>query len=479
MGQSKLRNMFMNLVLGSEISEGIKKQFSTKLKEGSISWQGNEGGDNEDYGYRGLTGRDIKDLKPLDQSKMLKICFWLYDKNGLAHRIVERYTDFVVGDGITYSCESNDVKDVIDNFWLDEVNQMELAQYQEIRELSIYGEQCYPTKIGEGTGKVRLLYIDPTLINDVLTDPDNAKKKIGVKFTASKFPEGKTLKIINLNEDNEMLEGECFYFSINNVCNQPRGRSDLFTLADQIDAYENFLFNVGERADLLTRVIIDLLVEGKDDKEIKEIVKKFNVPNSLEVFGHNEKTKLGFTVPDLGSADVTVGAKVLLNHILAGGGFPPHWFAGGEGLTRATAVSMDLPTKKQLKTRQKYFKWMLSYMFRFQIHCSVAKGKLSEDKKNEKININLPKIEEKELEIVTGSLVNLTNALMVAEEQQWITPILAEKVFKYVLSNIGMEMKEEERKEQTREMIDKKIKDIYATKNRPKKVENKTEEDEI
>jgi len=477
MGENRLRNMFMDLVLGSEISDGIKKQFSAKLKEGAISYQANEGGSNEDYGYRGLTGRDIKDLKPLDQSKMLRICFWLYDKNGLAHRIVERYTDFVVGDGITYSCSDPKVKDIIDDFWLDEVNQMELAQYQEIRELSIYGEQCYPVKIGEGTGRVRLLYLDPTLINDVLTDPDNVKKKTAVKFTSSKYPSGKEIKIINLNEDNEMLEGGCFYFSVNNVCNQPRGRSDLFTLADQIDSYENFLYNVGERSDLLTRVIIDLLIEGKDEKEIKEIVKKFNVPNAMEVFGHNQMTKLSFTVPDLGSADVTVGAKVLLNHILAGGGFPPHWFAGGEGLTRATAVSMDLPTKKQLKTRQKYFKWMLAYMFRFSIHSAIAKGILTLDKKNTKVNINLPKIEEKELEIVTGSLVNLTTSLMTAVEEKWISLSLATEVYRYVLSNIGMEMKEEDLTAVVTEQVDEKLRDLYVNKNRPKKVENKTEEE--
>jgi hypothetical protein len=73
---------------------------------------------------------------------------------------------------------------------------------------------------------------------------------------------------------------------------------------------------------------------------------------------------------------------------------------------------MDLPTKKQLKTRQGYFRWMLKRIFRFQIHQAIIKKQLGPELKKVPIKINLPKIEEKEIEIISSALVSLTNSLV-------------------------------------------------------------------
>jgi uncharacterized membrane protein SirB2 len=146
------------------------------------------------------------------------------------------------------------------------------------------------------------------------------------------------------------------------------------------------------------------------------------------------------TQPELKSDDATSEAKLLFNHILGGAGFPPHWFAAGQELTRATAIAMDLPTKKQLRSRQKYFKSMIALIFRFAIHQAVAKDQLDDSKKNAKFKIILPKIEDKEIETVAGALVNVTNSLSIAVEEGWITDKTAQVIYAYVLSMLGMEV---------------------------------------
>ena len=110
------RDALVNMIGGSIIDQRIKEAVDTKLKEGTVPAQAsNNGGDNEDYGYRRLgggkgRGGGEKSFNPVKQDKMQKICYWLYDMNGLAHRMSERYCDFVVGDGMSFSCKDTQVE---------------------------------------------------------------------------------------------------------------------------------------------------------------------------------------------------------------------------------------------------------------------------------------------------------------------------------------------------------------------------------
>ncbi len=421
----------------------------------------------EDIGWRPLTLSPTKDLNPLTQQKMHQISYFLYDKNGIGHRMVERYKDFVIGDGIVYDTDDKEVKKVLDEHWNDYDNNWEEYQYEFAKELSIYGEQAYPTFVNSENGHVKLGYIDPTNIDKVNTDPNNVKKKISYNYHVSNSTEPNIKTLVNLDKDSDLLEGESFLFLINNVTNAARGRSDLFPIADAIDAYENFLFNRAERADIINRIIYDLKMEGKNTDQIQEFLRDFELPKSNEIFGHNEKTELNIKVPELASDDATNEAKLLFNHILAGGGFPPTWFASGEGLTKGTAMMMDLPTKKQLKSRQRKIRSSLLYIFRYVIHQAVKAKTLKDNQKDAKINIDLPKIEEKEVQTMTTSLVNLTNSLTVAIEEKWITSETAQKVYAFFLSQIGKEVDPEiEKKRQAKipESLDSKTKAIYLKK---------------
>lgn len=485
-----LRDTLANMIAGSSINQRIKEAVDEKLKEGTVPAQAsNYGGKTEDYGYHTVTGSSAKTFNPVKQDKMQKICYWLYDMNGIAHRMAERYKDFVVGDGMTFSCKDTQVFDLLQAHWEDEMNNWELKQYQRIMELSVYGEQFLPAFVNDVNGFVRIGYVDPQSVTEVITAPGNPELQTEFKAMLPGVGgnETKSFKIINLDINSESasggyLSGESFFFSINTVANQPRGRSDLLTLADNIDIYEQYLFNRAERADLLTRIIYDLEVQGADAKSIRELLKELPMPKSNEFWGHNEKMKLNVKTPDLGGQDASAEAKLLFNHILAGAGFPPHWFASPEGLNRSTATAMDLPTKKQLKTRQGYFKWMMKRIFKFCIHQAILHKQLPADKKKVPVKINLPKIEEKEIEIITSALVSLTNSLVSATEEGWVTKEQATKVYLYVLSNIGMEIEaegnvDESKIEKALEAIDPKLREIYSQKKRAKAGETNLDEE--
>jgi hypothetical protein len=48
---------------------------------------------------------------------------------------------------------------------------------KKVRELAIFGEQCYPAFVNEHDGMVRIGYLDPALIATVVMDPDNPSSR--------------------------------------------------------------------------------------------------------------------------------------------------------------------------------------------------------------------------------------------------------------------------------------------------------------
>jgi hypothetical protein len=469
-----MKSYLVNAFAKDAISQAVEKKFTEKLKEANITKLQVE---RQDRDWRPLSTTPIKDFNPIEQAKMFKIAYFLYDKNGIGHAYIEMLKDFVIGDGVTWSCEDKDVASIIEAHWESPINQWEYKQDQKAKEIGLYGEQYYPVFVNEANGEVNLGYTDPEMVEKIETDINNVEKKIKyILFDAFKDKVSKNeYTIINLDEDVNSptygyMKGEAFFFAINNVTNQPRGRSDLFATADAIDAYENFLFNRAERADLMNRIVYDLEMQGLNEDEIKTKLKGFNIPRSNEIYGHNEKSKLTIKSPELGSQDASSEARLLMNHFLAGLRVPPTWFAMGEGLTKGTAMVMDMPTKKMIRSRQKTFRWMMQTIFRFVIHQAIIAKKLNAEKKNTKVYLTFPRIDEKEIEVIASALVNITTALTVAEESGWITSEDAAKKFTWVVSRIGEEMKardnEESVEEEGKEKLDDKLKTLYGNKPR-------------
>ena len=81
--------------------------------------------DSDDHLYRSLTGSN-RDLTPVTQDRMINVAAYLYDTNLTAARMIEIVRDYVIGDGITYTCENEDVKTILDNHWDDPINNWEL-----------------------------------------------------------------------------------------------------------------------------------------------------------------------------------------------------------------------------------------------------------------------------------------------------------------------------------------------------------------
>jgi len=117
--------------------------------------------DADEEGFRRLSGDKLRDLGPLTQARMQKMAAYLWEVNLVANRIVELQVAFLLAEGVRLEAGDDETQAVLDRFWFDPINQMDLKLAKKVRELALFGEQCWPAFVNEHNGHVRLGYLGP------------------------------------------------------------------------------------------------------------------------------------------------------------------------------------------------------------------------------------------------------------------------------------------------------------------------------
>jgi hypothetical protein len=404
-------------------------------------------------GFRRIsTNSTNRDLAPLTQDKMIELAWYLYDRNPLAKRLVNLTKIFVVGEGLKVKSEDARVQEWLDKFWDDPINRMDLELPEYVKELGIFGEQLYRTTENPVDGSLRLWYIDPSEIDQVVyggapdAEPGSDRSiAIPIEVILKQKPEekeGPRLQVYRPDEDPNSPTfgrpiGNAFYFAINKAKRSARGRSDLFAQADWLDAYEQALFAAVDRIDLLNSFIWDVTLNDKTEDEIKAWLKENGRrPRHGSVRAHNQGVTWTTAAPELGSQDVATIMRVFKNHILGTSGFPEHWFAEGGETNLATAGEMGGPTIKTLKERQKYVKHMLEYICGVVIDRGIAHGTLPKTA-DRTVAINAPELETRDTSKLGAAIAQTVNAMALAVQESWLTRETAAAIFANLVSQLG------------------------------------------
>ncbi len=436
---------FKDKLIKKFLGSTIEAEISKRLRASSLT--------DEDAGWRRLTGQNVdRNLAPLTQDRMIDIGFWLWENNPMARWLIEIAKDFILAEGLPYQAKEEEVQDYLDGFWFDPINRMDLYLEKHVREHLIYGELCLPAFVAKQTGRLRLGYIDTSQIQSVTTDPENVKIVIGVVLKEIPgYPPRRYKTIIPEEADyvlsksaqqmrSEYTDGECFFSAINNVTNSPRGRSELLTVADWLDNYEQFLFDTSEKWRLLNAFFYDLEVTGGQESDIKAQINNF-VKKAGSVFGHNEKVKAQAVSPTLQAPDFAEGARLFRNHILGPFSYPEHWYGGGGDVNRATAVEMGTPTFKTLSSKQRYFKFIIESILDYQIEMGLKSRylKMPEEKAYD-YEVIVPELSVKDVGKYATVIGQVSTSLAIAQDRKWIDRETARKIFGVVISYLGVEV---------------------------------------
>jgi hypothetical protein len=412
--------------------------------------------DADDGDWRPLNGRSDKDLSPLRFERALKLSYYVWNQNPLGNRLIELPLAYLLGKGIALKVPDDDAQAVLDRHWTDPINAWNIKLYKRLRELSISGEMCLPAFVG-GNGFVRIGYIDPEWIETVVQDPENSEQSIGVVLRPDKRGRRRKYKVIVNGPEtvfaertreirSEYVDGECFYFRINDLCTGRRGRGDLVPVLDWLDAYDQYLFGELDGADYRRKFIWDVTLKGANKEEVERRAKEIAAPSSGDTRVHNENETWAAVSPDLQAEDAQVGARLFRNHILGGLTLPEHWFGGAAEVNRSTGDSMAEPTEKMFEVRQTLIGHFIVEIGRFVLRAEW--GLLDVDAEPSKAQADLlaklrvewPEMTTKDTTRYAAALQQVVLAVQAAIEDGLLTDETALRLIAALAEQLGVEI---------------------------------------
>ena len=423
------------------------------VREAAASQSEDEPGFRRLTGDGGLAKYNDRDLTPLAQDRMQKLAEYLWQSNLLANRLTELPLAYLLAEGVTLSCKDDAHQKLLDAFWNDPINNWPLKLAGRVRALSLLGEQCYITRVNEGSGFVRLGYLDPRQIGNVVMDPDNPEQPIGV--VTKRDTQGRYWKyrVVVLGDDAELFtertqkiraedftDGECLLYQVNKFPNGTRGRSDLLGQMDWLDAYDGFLFDEIDRIGYLRSFVWDVTLNGADKTAVEAFDKDFKAPAPNSKFVHNDSTKLAAVTPELQAADTSESARLLRNHVLGGATVPEHWFGGGGDVNRAVGAEMSEPTMKIYTMRQTQLKLMLEEIGRFVLRKSTETGKPDWADDKWKVTASFPELASKDVTKFAAAMSQVATAVILLRDNGLLTDERALQLVADVAQRFGQEI---------------------------------------
>ena len=418
---------------------------------------------SDEQGFRRISqAASGRDLNPPMQQRMQQVSYYLYVTNPLARRTVELLKDFVVGEGIQFKAEDEGVRQVLEEFWNDPVNNLDLTLESYVRELSVFGEQLWVAATNPISGAVRIGYVDPAHIEAIeyATLEMLPGRAVAVPIAVTLKPltnapapspagagtqDAVRLEVVHLDEDPDSptfgrLTGQCFYWAINKARAASRGISDLFAAADWVDGYDQMLFALMNQMDALSRFIWDVRLEGMTAEQIRDWLKENGTPprpNSIRA--HNEKVSWQAVAPPVQAADRSEGVRLIKNFILGGMGFPEHWFADGGATNRATALEQGEPTLKMLTCRQRFVRYMLTQVLRYVIDQRIAAGALSPEV-NRAVKVITPELSVRDLQKAAAALQSTASGLLALQQASVVDDQTMAQVLAAVIAQLGVDV---------------------------------------
>lgn len=412
--------------------------------------------EDDEAGWRKLTGDSRRDLNPITQERMQELAVYQWRTDPLANRLVELPVAYLLAEGVRLKVDDDEAQGWLNDFWDDPINCMDIKLAKKVREMSLYGEQCWPVFVNEMNGHCRLGYLDPGDIETVVTDPDNVEQPIGIVTKRNSKGIKRRFQIIVNGPESVFSQrtqeiratfddGPCFFFTINDLSNASRGTSDLLSELDWIDGYAKALFGELERWDHLRAFIWDVKMTGATPEEIDERASKITAPKAGSVRLHNDAEEWTAVTPDLKSEDSGKLARVFRNHIMGGGTIPEHWFGGGGDVNRATAGEMGEPTFKIFTMRQTTWKYILCELGKYQLRrrMMVVLGEGADELiKNDEYTVfaEFPELTARDTSKYAQALQQVVVACGLAIERGVMTEETAAHMIANMASQLGVEI---------------------------------------
>jgi hypothetical protein len=446
--------------LGIEYRKGqglgglIRAEADRVVRQAAVS----KGVDADEESWRGIT-RSRRDLHPVQQYRMIEIANYLARQNLLGAHISKIKRDFIIGDGIKYEAEDKTIiQNILTDFFCDPINNLDEFQEEIVEYLGINGELFIPTFTNDVSGVVRLGWIEPVEVDQVMADRLNRRimreviMKPGAGAGTSSYYDlsvHKTYTIVNVDTNPSSpfynyRVGDLCFFRVNAAPDGTRGRSDFEPLADQIDAWDQAVWNDIEKSELVKRFIWDVLLKGFNEAQIEEWLRKQTEPPPGSIRAHNENCEWNAIAPDLKISESREHTVGLRDDALGGAGLSPFFFGDTKNANNASAQNLDTPILAGLKSRQKKIRAIFRELGDYVIDQAVIrrpalKRQIDSMRLSRKFDVVMPELATKDMSRIGSVVAQMTTSLDLALERKWITREKAATVFAAFMAQFGVE----------------------------------------
>lgn len=406
-------------------------------------WNPLVSGSEEDYLFRRLSDQAfLKDVLPSTYLEIHNQCYEAFNSNPLAFSIIELTTSFVLGEGVTIAAHHPQVQDVLMAFWHSNDNRMDERVYALCTELALYGEQFIHFFVNKYDGSVIIRQIDPSLIDQIETDPEDIEKplryhrrpigQVMSENSGDSPPRFDPTQPADTQGQWFTAGSEVLHFAINKVSNAKRGKSDLATLLPWLRRYKDWLTDRVRINKYKAAFLWDVKLNGADKKTIDRKKMEYAYPPEPgSVIIHNEAEQWSAVEPKISADDASEDGRAIKLMVAVGATLPEHYLADGDNGNRATAAEMSLPTLLKFKRRQRVIKYMLRCILDRVILEARKAGRLSPDL-DASYDITFPEIDSGEHHTLAQGMSWLLPALQTARQQHWISDETAMRImFEY------------------------------------------------
>lgn len=372
---------------------------------------------NEGPGWTKLDGEESGQFSREATRKITRLARAMYLKNPLIMRGVNAQSDYVFGQGVSVQARHDEINDLVQAFWDDECNALELTEHQQLlareREMQLDGGLVFCFFVDRNnTGAVQLGSIPVEQIEDVITNPEHAKdpwyyKRVwNVTQVDPKTGRSETVQETRYYPDwrytpdsatrpgligTHRIEWDCpiFHVKTGGFSDWKFGVSEVYAALDWALAYKRFLEHRATVAESLSR--FSWIAKAPDDKAALGVARGMAGASAMararrHLLGGESD---GVAAPDAGAlaampqdrnlepvkvAGATInpdeGRRFSLM-VFAALGFPETFFGDVSVGTLATAESLDRPTELQMSNRQRLWISVLGAILGFALFWAV------------------------------------------------------------------------------------------------------------
>lgn len=335
------------------------------------------------------SGPITRDMPRHLQEATMRAAFTAYRANGLGNQLIELQIAFVMGNGVSIRCKHEPTANVLMEFWTDPYNAWGRKMYERLRDLFVFGEWLLWPGISRD-GKVYIRDLMTDLIEGIIPDSQNHSevdtivlKRMMLEGQVSKNQKVPTIRRRLQAEDANWVKldddytGDMFYFGLNRTSGAMRGVSELFTIVDYLNMYDEMLFARAEKVIGQSRLYWDLQLMGFTQSDIDQYMLdngKMLPPRPGTVHAHNENVILTPKTADFRADDHVKDVDSLKSVIVSSKGFPGTWFDSPGAAGRAVGAEMAEPAVKRVVTLQRIVGEFLCTIFDYVLWTAEKHG---------------------------------------------------------------------------------------------------------